>query len=279
MKVSWHAWAGLQPASERSLVVVSLAGTPPARSKIAHLRIAGQAADQCAWCCMPLPGLRFCAGTFLVECKETSQVLQAATPDSLVILDELGRGTATFDGFAIAHAVLDHVTAAVDCRLLFATHYHALTAEFSHRSDRVGVYHMECATHGAHPGQGTRDRAAGHPSAGAADGCAEGHEDSSPDPGAQLLFLYKLKAGPCPKSYGLQVAGMAGIPQCVVQRASVAASCMEEQLKDRFAAARSCPELPSPSLARLKQLWQMGTAGHPPHDALLATWKALQAEQ
>lgn len=57
--------------------------------------------------------------------------MQHATPDSLVVLDELGRGTSTFDGYAIAHAVLKHISSKVDCRLLFATHYHPLTTEFA----------------------------------------------------------------------------------------------------------------------------------------------------
>ncbi|CAN1288523.1 DNA mismatch repair protein MSH7 [Linum perenne] len=62
--------------------------------------------------------------TFLVECSETASILQSATEDSLVILDELGRGTSTFDGYAIAYAVLRHLVEKVNCRLLFATHYH-----------------------------------------------------------------------------------------------------------------------------------------------------------
>ncbi|CAN1829192.1 DNA mismatch repair protein MSH7 [Linum perenne] len=62
--------------------------------------------------------------TFLVECSETASILHSATEDSLVILDELGRGTSTFDGYAIAYAVLRHLVEKVNCRLLFATHYH-----------------------------------------------------------------------------------------------------------------------------------------------------------
>ena len=66
---------------------------------------------------------------------------QHATPDSLVVLDELGRGTSTFDGYAIAHAVLQHISSKVDCRLLFATHYHPLTTEFA-ANPRVSLGHM-----------------------------------------------------------------------------------------------------------------------------------------
>jgi DNA mismatch repair protein MSH6 len=67
----------------------------------------------------------------MVECQEASAILANATPSSLVVMDELGRGTSTFDGYAIAAAVLRHMADAVDCRLLFATHYHALTVEFA----------------------------------------------------------------------------------------------------------------------------------------------------
>ena len=68
-------------------------------------------------------------------------LLQHATPNSLVVLDELGRGTSTFDGYAIAHAVLQHISSKVDCRLLFATHYHPLTTEFA-ANPRVSLGHM-----------------------------------------------------------------------------------------------------------------------------------------
>ncbi len=67
--------------------------------------------------------------------------MQRATQDSLVVLDELGRGTSTFDGYAIAHAVLKHISSQVDCRLLFATHYHPLTTEFS-SNPMVSLGHM-----------------------------------------------------------------------------------------------------------------------------------------
>lgn len=75
------------------------------------------------------------------EKQKLCGLLQHATPDSLVVLDELGRGTSTFDGYAIAHAVLQHMSSQVDCRLLFATHYHPLTAEFS-ANPRVSLGHM-----------------------------------------------------------------------------------------------------------------------------------------
>ena len=72
--------------------------------------------------------------TFALECAETSAILSGATPDSMVVLDELGRGTSTLDGYAIASAVLRHLAETVDCRMLFASHYHPLTTEFAEHS-------------------------------------------------------------------------------------------------------------------------------------------------
>lgn len=79
--------------------------------------------------------------TFEVELTETSVILKKATPRSLVILDELGRGTSTFDGIAIAYAVIAHLSDKIDCMVLFATHYHMLIDEFKD-DPRVAMYHM-----------------------------------------------------------------------------------------------------------------------------------------
>lgn len=85
--------------------------------------------------------------TFMVECAECAAILRNATRNSLVIFDELGRGTSTFDGYAIAHAVLDHMVAQRRGRVLFATHYHPLNVEFAARPD-VQLAHMgaSCAS-------------------------------------------------------------------------------------------------------------------------------------
>ncbi|CAI5462479.1 unnamed protein product [Closterium sp. Yama58-4] len=145
--------------------------------------------------------------TFMVECREAAAVLRCATKDSLVILDELGRGTSTFDGYAIAHAVLNYLTSRLDCRLLFATHYHPLTSEFAGHP-QIMLRHMACQVQ-AHKG-------------------GDGEEDE------ELVFLYKLQSGACPKSYGLKVASMAGIPSRVVANAARAASALEHELSDKF---------------------------------------------
>ncbi|KFK39755.1 hypothetical protein AALP_AA3G283400 [Arabis alpina] len=146
--------------------------------------------------------------TFLVECTETASVLQNATQDSLVILDELGRGTSTFDGYAIAYSVFRYLVEKVQCRMLFATHYHPLTKEFSSHP-RVTLQHMACAFR-SRPGQEPR-------------GCDQ-----------DLVFLYRLTKGACPESYGLQVALMAGIPNQVVETASGAAQAMKRSIGENF---------------------------------------------
>ncbi|XP_062200486.1 DNA mismatch repair protein MSH7 [Phragmites australis] len=146
--------------------------------------------------------------TFLVECTETASVLQNATEDSLVLLDELGRGTSTFDGYAIAYAVFRHLVEKVRCRLLFATHYHPLTKEFASHP-HVSLQHMACMLKprsGAHGSNGEKE----------------------------LTFLYRLTSGACPESYGLQVATMAGLPKSIVEKASVAGQMMRSKIARNF---------------------------------------------
>ncbi|KAH9604844.1 hypothetical protein KSS87_008848 [Heliosperma pusillum] len=143
--------------------------------------------------------------TFYIECAETASVLQSATQDSLVLLDELGRGTSTFDGYAIAYAVFRHLVEKVKCRLLFATHYHSLTKEFASHP-HVSLQHMACAVKPRTP---------------------LGKD-------VELVFLYRLASGACPESYGLQVALMAGIPKQVVEAALTAGQTMKEIVGESF---------------------------------------------
>ncbi|XP_024516949.1 DNA mismatch repair protein MSH7 isoform X1 [Selaginella moellendorffii] len=137
--------------------------------------------------------------TFMVECAEAGSILCNATSNSLVVLDELGRGTSTFDGYAIAYAVFRHLVEAVGCRLVFATHYHPLTQEFSGHPS-VSLQHMACS-----------------------------FDSSSSD--RQLAFLYKLRAGASSASYGLQVALLAGIPASVVDAARGASELIAPRLR------------------------------------------------
>ncbi|NWW41145.1 MSH6 protein, partial [Panurus biarmicus] len=127
--------------------------------------------------------------TFFVELSETSSILQHATEHSLVLLDELGRGTATFDGTAIASAVVKELAERIRCRTLFSTHYHSLVEDYSH-SGAVRLGHMACMV-----------------------------ENESEDPSQETItFLYKFTEGACPKSYGFNAARLADIPEEVIQK-------------------------------------------------------------
>ena len=139
--------------------------------------------------------------TFRVELEETASILRHATKDSIVILDELGRGTATFDGMAIAHATLSHLLAHTQCRSLFATHYHALTREYEAPNSKVALYHMACAV-----------------------------DESS----RAVTFLYQFAAGACHRSHGVNVARLAGLPEAVLDLAAQKSTELEVILDERY---------------------------------------------
>jgi DNA mismatch repair protein MutS len=122
--------------------------------------------------------------TFMVEMVETAAILNAATDRSLVILDEIGRGTATFDGLSIAWATVEYLHEMTRCRALFATHYHELTALSERLSSMANV---------------TMD-------------VSEWQDD--------IVFLHRVRAGSADRSYGIQVARLAGLPAAVIHRAS-----------------------------------------------------------
>lgn len=129
--------------------------------------------------------------TFLVELSETSAILKHATANSLVLLDELGRGTATYDGTAIAAAVVNFL-GDLKCLTMFSTHYHSLVDNF-HNDARITLGHMACMVEN------------------------EGEND---DPTEETVtFLYKYSAGACPKSYGFNAAKLAGMPKSIIKRA------------------------------------------------------------
>jgi len=122
--------------------------------------------------------------TFMVEMVETAGILNQATDRSLVILDEIGRGTATFDGLSIAWATVEHLHEVNRCRALFATHYHELTA-LAEQLDHATNATIEVK---------------------------EWNEE--------IIFLYKVIRGAADRSYGIQVAKLAGLPQPVISRAT-----------------------------------------------------------
>lgn len=149
--------------------------------------------------------------TFFVELSETSLILKAATDDSLCILDELGRGTATFDGTAIAHAVVDYLVSKIRCRSLFATHYHLLIEDWE-IDPRIKLGHMDCLVHSVEE-------------------FSESKDNNNDLPTEQVTFLYKLCDGSSPKSYGINVAKLAGIPDSVIQMALKQSLEFEEKSK------------------------------------------------
>ena len=137
--------------------------------------------------------------TFYIELEETLHIIKYATKNSLAILDELGRGTNTFDGIALAYAVLNHMINQVQCRVLFSTHYHILVDEFE-TNKNVEFYHMAYQL----------------------------------DPkNEKVIFLYKLREGKCSKSFGLNVAKIVGIPENVLQTAKHKADEFEENLLEK----------------------------------------------
>ena len=121
--------------------------------------------------------------TFMVEMTETAAILNTATPRSLILLDEVGRGTATYDGLAIAWAAIEYIHANTRAKTLFATHYHELT-ELADRLSGVKNFHV-------------------------------GVKES----GGGIVFLRKVEEGAADKSYGIEVAKLAGLPADVVNRA------------------------------------------------------------
>ncbi|UJR30337.1 hypothetical protein I4U23_017874 [Adineta vaga] len=136
--------------------------------------------------------------TFFIELSEASSILRHATRHSLVLIDELGRGTATFDGTAIACSVVNDLANRIQCRTLFSTHYHTLVDDFE-KHENVGLGHMSCMI-----------------------------ENDEETPSKQtLVFLYKFVEGSCPKSHGFNAARLANIPESIVELAQTKALAFE----------------------------------------------------
>ncbi|CAJ1954779.1 unnamed protein product [Cylindrotheca closterium] len=160
--------------------------------------------------------------TFFVELAETASALRGATRRSLVIMDELGRGTSTFDGTAIAGATVKHLVERSQCLSLFATHYHSLLNEWEHEP-KVRLGHMECMVE-------------------------DGEEDAPDD--SRVTFLYTLGPGTCPKSFGINVARLAGLPQQVLVNAKRVSEEFEAEMNDRH---QKKPRISSEAAVDFKQ--------------------------
>ncbi len=131
--------------------------------------------------------------TFMVEMIETARILNTATPRSLVILDEIGRGTSTYDGLSLAWSIVEHMHDSIGCRTLFATHYHELT---DLEEQRPGVRNFNVAVK---------------------------EWDN------QVMFLHQIVPGAADKSYGIHVAQLAGVPRSVNDRAREVLEWLEAQ--------------------------------------------------
>ena len=165
--------------------------------------------------------------TFMVEMTETANILNNASENSLVLMDEIGRGTSTFDGLSLAWAVAHHIAESVKAFTLFATHYFELT--------------------------GLADEL---------EACANVHLDAT-EHGETLVFMHRVKEGPANQSYGLQVARLAGVPAGVIARARDYLGELEQQSaqqRDAFSPQRqlalhATPDEPDDALrAELEQL-------------------------
>lgn len=143
--------------------------------------------------------------TFMVEMSEVAHILKTATPQSLVILDEIGRGTSTFDGMSIAKAVVAHIVESkkLSCKTLFATHYHELTTM---ENEYAGIKNYNIAV---------KKR------------------------GDDITFLRKIVRGGADESFGIEVAKLAGVPQVVVDKAKEILATLESQPKNVLSKIRN----------------------------------------
>ena len=144
--------------------------------------------------------------TFMVEMTEAANILNNATSRSLVILDEIGRGTSTYDGLSLAWAITEHLHDAAGCRALFATHYHEL-AQLSATLPRLRNYNVQVK-----------------------------------ELANEVIFLHKIAAGNADKSYGIHVARLAGVPEAVLKRAEQVLDTLE--CRTELKAPAACDPLP-----------------------------------
>jgi DNA mismatch repair protein MutS len=128
----------------------------------------------------------------MVEMSETANILHNATKNSLILMDEIGRGTSTFDGLSLAWACADYLAKTTQAYTLFATHYFELTA-LADELNVVQNVHLDAMEHGD-----------------------------------KIIFLHSVKDGPANQSYGLQVASLAGVPQSVIEQARIKLRHLED---------------------------------------------------
>ena len=186
--------------------------------------------------------------TFMVEMTEAAYILHHATPKSLVLMDEIGRGTSTYDGLALAGAIARHLVEKSRCYTLFATHYFELTA-LAVRFKEVANVHFDAVEHKDH-----------------------------------IVFLHSVEEGPANQSYGLQVAQLAGVPATVIRAARRNLQALEEKSataspqRDLFSGAATAPAEPEPPLEHpiLTALRAADPDALTPRDALALLYQLRQ---
>ena len=182
--------------------------------------------------------------TFMVEMSETANILHNATPHSLVLMDEIGRGTSTYDGLSLARACAEHLAENVGALTLVATHYFELTALAGVGSGVANV-HLEVA-----------------------------------EAGDTLAFLHSVREGPANRSYGLHVAALAGVPRTVIEQARAILAELEQQPARLPSPAGRTPQLAlfaEPPSKALKLLDAMEPDEMTPKQALEALYKLKKA--
>ena len=183
--------------------------------------------------------------TFMVEMTEAAYILHHATPASLVLVDEIGRGTSTFDGLALAWAIARHLLEVNASLALFATHYFELT-RLAQEFRQLANVHLDAVEHKDH-----------------------------------IVFLHSVEEGPANQSYGLQVAQLAGVPAAVIRAARrhlqqlEAEGASRSSQPDLFAAAAAAEPAPDPALARLREIDPDALTPKQALDALYALRKLL----
>ncbi len=177
--------------------------------------------------------------TFMVEMQETATILNEATNDSLVVLDEIGRGTSTYDGMSIARSVIEYISSKIKAKTLFSTHYHELT---NLESEVKGIKNYTMAV---------KER------------------------GKEVIFLRQVVAGKADKSYGINVARLAGVPMAVLARAETilaelelaASNATEKQLSLLPMVSKNDQQY-SPSLELIEEIKELDINHITPMDAL-----------
>ncbi|MBM2816792.1 MAG: mutS1 [Ignavibacteria bacterium] len=144
--------------------------------------------------------------TFLVEMQEAANIMNNATQKSLILLDEVGRGTATFDGISIAWAITEYIHNSIGAKTLFATHYHELN-ELAGRYERIINYKVEVI-----------------------------------ESGSTVIFSHKVMPGASDHSFGIHVAKMAGLPQLLIERANEIMHSLEGTATDTDEKSKSKPD-------------------------------------